>query len=124
MATFYEEMAAVAQDLLAPESEGGFGKSSAAIRRTTTTGGSPSNPTQITTDYACDVVVTKYSVMERQSSLIHATDRKVVISTKGLTITPTNADRLVIDGKACEIVQIDPVEPGDTTLIYTAQVRF
>ena len=118
MAAFdYARSKAAAERLIAR-----FGKAG-AIRRTTSTGDAWS-PTQTTTDYDCTLVVTDYTLRERESTLIGATDRKVLISTDGLTITPTNKDRLVLDGKPYEIVRIMPLEPGETVLLWEAQVTF
>ena len=83
-----------------------------------------SDDTVTTTDYACTLVVTEYSLRERESSLIGATDRKVLISTSGVSITPAVSDKLVIEGAAYPIVRIDPLSPGGTVILWAAQVTF
>lgn len=105
-----------------------FGKAG-AIRRTVTdddnsTPWDASDDSETTTDYACTLVVLDYSLRERETTLIAADDRRVLISTDGLTITPTAADLLVVNSTAREIVRLDPLEPGDTVVLWTAQVRF
>lgn len=95
-----------------------------AIRRTTMTGGDPWNPTPETNDYNCTLVVIEYSLRERESSLIGATDKKVLISPEGLTIEPTASDQVVVGGKPHEIVRVDPLDPGGTVVMWDAQTRF
>lgn len=105
------------------------------IRRTTMTGGDPWNPTPETNDYPCTLVVTEYTLKERESSLIGTSDKKVLISTEGVSIpaydndpasanAPTERDQIVIKGRAHEVVRVDPLEPGDTVVLWTCQVAF
>lgn len=99
-----------------------FGKSG-AIRRMETSG-EPWNPDLVPADYDCTLVVTDYTLRERESSMIGAKDRRVLISTEGLTITPTNSDKLRLGGVDYEIVDIWPLEPGDTVVLWEAQCTF
>lgn len=118
MAAFdYSRAKATAERLIAR-----FGKSGSIRRRTST--GDEWDPTRTLTDYDATLVVIDYSLSERSGTLIGATDRKVLISTAGLTITPTNADKLVVDGDEHEIVRIVPLEPGATVVMWEAQVTF
>lgn len=94
-----------------------------AIRRAASSGDAW-NPTQTETDYACSLCVTDYTLRERESALIAATDRKVLISTAGLTIEPTAADQVVIDGTPHEVKRIDPLKPADTVVMWVAQCVF
>lgn len=94
-----------------------------AIRRTTTTG-DPWDPVVTETDYACTLVVTEYTLRERESSLIGTTDKRVLISTKDLSIEPTEQDRVVVGGIAHEIVRVDPLNPGGTVVMWEAQCVF
>ena len=118
MAAFdYSRAKATAERLIAR-----YGKAG-AIRRTASSGDAW-NPTQTDTDHDCTLVVLDYSLRERESTLIGATDRRVLISTDGLTITPTNADKLVIGSTVHEIVRIMPLEPGPTIVLWEAQCVF
>lgn len=113
----YSKPEATAQRLIAR-----FGRAG-AIRRTADSGDAW-NPTQSATDYDCTLVVTDYSLYERASGLIGATDRKVLVSTDGVSISPTSADKLVIGSNVYEIKRVDPLEPGDTVVLWTMQVTF
>lgn len=106
-----------------------------AIRRTTMTGGDPWNPTPETNDYDCTLVVIEYSAFERQGSTIGATDKRVLISTEGVTIpaydddpdsanAPTERDQIVVGAKVHEVVRVDPLNPGGTVVMWDAQVTF
>ncbi|MCT7376811.1 hypothetical protein [Chelativorans salis] len=77
----------------------------------------------------------EYSAFERQGSSIGATDKRVLISTEGVTIpaygddpdsanAPTERDQSVVGGTAHEIVRVDPLDPGGTVVMWTAQVTF
>lgn len=94
-----------------------------AIRRTTM-GGDPWEPTPTDTDYPCTLVVMNFSLHERESTLIGATDKRVYIATEGVEIEPTNSDKIVVDGTAHEIVRISPLNPGGTVVYWEAQVSF
>lgn len=106
-----------------------------AIRRTTMTGGDLWNPTPETNDYPCILVVTEYTLGERESSLIGTSDKKVLISTEGVSVpayadapdsenAPTERDQIVIKGRVHEVVRVDPLEPGSTVVMWTLQVAF
>lgn len=100
---------------------------SAAIRRTVVTGGYPWDPgsgIDTVTDHACTLVVTEYSLHERASTMIGATDRKVLVAAEGLKITPTAADLLVIGETAYEIKRLDPLAPAGVVVMYQAQCVF
>lgn len=123
MSTFdYTKPRATAERLLAR-----FG-GAAAIRRSSTTGGSahdPSSGTTTTTDHACTLVLLEYTERERDGTLIQARDKKVLLSTEGLTIEPAASDLLVIGDNEYSIVNVDPLrpKPGGTTVMWTVQAR-
>jgi hypothetical protein len=107
-----------------------FGQPGAIRRGADTSGGDSTNgltpdsgaPTD-SSDFTCTLVVLDYSEEERASSLIEQTDRKVLISTKGLTIEPTNDDALVVGADVLQIVSVMPLAPGPVTVLWKAQAR-
>lgn len=99
-----------------------FGKAGAIVRMTES--GDPWNPGLVPVPYDVTLVVLDYSLRERESTLIGARDRRVLISTDGVTITPTNSDKLRLGGVDYEIQWIKPLEPGDTVILWDAQVTF
>jgi hypothetical protein len=112
----YSRSVATATRLLAR-----FG-TAATIRRTTNTG-EAWNPTQSTTDYACTLVVTNYTVTQINGTLIQANDRRVFVSTDGLTITPTPADVLIVGGVTLAVINVMPLKPDGTVVMYEIQAR-
>lgn len=114
MAYNYASSQATADRLIAHFGQAGV------IRRTTSTGDAW-NPTQTSTDYDCTLVVLDYSTTEKNGTLIQAKDRKVLIATDGLTIEPTDADKLVIGSAVYSIVSVKPLSPAETVILYEVQ---
>jgi len=127
-----EDWSAVAADVAAGIAEAGM---PGAIRRTVTTG-NPWEPGggQTTTDAACTLVVTEYTLRERESTLIGASDKKVLIAVP-VTLAayadnpaslnaPTPVDQVVIQGRAHAIVRVMPVAPAGVPVMWEAQVIF
>lgn len=99
-----------------------------AIRRVTGTNDpgtpwDPSDDTLTTTDYAVTLVEKEFSLRERESSLIEQGDRKVYVSTDGLTITPALSDKLVIGTDVLEIMDVERVKMSGEIMVYKLQVR-
>lgn len=95
---------------------------SGTIRRTTNTGDAW-NPTQTTKDHDCTLVVTNYSVSQIDGTLIQKNDRRVFVSTDGLTITPTPDDLIIVDGVTLAIINVLPVKPAAIVVMYEIQAR-
>lgn len=98
-----------------------FGQS-ASIRRVALSGDSWA-PTQTNTDHACTVVVLDYSHAERAGTSVQSKDRKVLVSTDGLSIEPTPADKFILGAVVYEIVTVKPLNPGGTVVLYELQAR-
>lgn len=92
------------------------------IRRLTATGPAH-DPDLAATDYACQLVVLDYEKREIDGTLVRQGDRKVYVSTEGLTISPETADQLVIGGEAWAIVSVKPLSPAGTVLFWEIQAR-
>jgi hypothetical protein len=96
-----------------------------AIRRNTAGDGDPWEPGAGTdTDHSVQLAVIDYTSRDRDGTLIQQSDRRVLISAQGLAITPTSGDQVVIGGQAYAIIDVKPLEPGGTVVMYEAQVRF
>lgn len=95
------------------------------IRRTGEPTGPDYDPTPgVETEYAARFVVTEYDSREIDGSRIRASDKKVLLSVKGLTIDPTTSDLLVEhDGSTLSIVDADPLKPAETIVLWTLQAR-
>lgn len=70
------------------------------------------------------IVMTEYRPQDRDGVLIQQTDRKVLMSAVGLSITPNpETDRLVENGNDLQIVTVTPTAPAGKAIIYELQVR-
>lgn len=116
MAFNYSKSQATAARLIAK-----FGQS--AIIRRMVNSGDPWNPVQTVTDYSCTIVELEYTAQEIDGTLIAASDKKVYISTGGLTITPAASDNLVYGGVSYSIASIKPLSPAGTVVYYEVQAR-
>lgn len=112
----YADLRATAEELIADAGQ------VAAIRRYTTTG-PDYNPTRTPQDYPITVVELFYETREIDGSLVLTTDKKVIASTAGVTITPSNDDELIIAGVAHEVVSVKPLQPGGIVLLWEIQAR-
>lgn len=117
MAKFdYARIRATAERLIAR-----FGQTGALRRTVSDT--DPFNPTQTTTDYPCTFAVLDYALKDIDGTLIKQTDQMAYLSTAGLTIAPTTTDRLIVGGAALTVVNVQPLSPAGTVLLYQLQVR-
>lgn len=116
MTSFYTTLAQVASDLISAK-----GKSSAYIRSKS---GATSDPVAGTitggtsTDTLVYAVQTKYNEQYQPGAMIQAGDKMF-----SLTSAPGLDDFLIIDGEQWKVVQVWPVQPGDTLVCAFAQVR-
>lgn len=114
----YARSAATASRLIAR-----FGQSASIVRSTAGNGPAydPGEPTETT--YACTLVVLDYTNSERDGTLILAGDKKVYLSTSGLSIEPSLADKISVNGEAHNIISIKPLNPAGTVVMYEIQIR-
>lgn len=96
--------------------------STGAIRRTTN-GGDEWAPTVTTTDYAAIICTPGYKLENRNATLIQAGDKVGLIAMKDLSITPTMADKVVIEDVAYSFVDLQPLRPAGTTVLYEFHAR-
>lgn len=117
MSAFYDRLNATAQRLIADK-----GKAASVIRITNS--GPPHAPVQSETAYPAKMVETGHqiSVSPRAYSLIQAGDILGIMSTD-IAITPATADKIVIDGQRYNFVDIKPLNPGGTVLLYEFLAR-
>lgn len=114
----YSDILATAQDLI-PE----FG-TTATLRTPGATTGDPWAPTAGTaSDTTVKVLFEEWTAAERAGGLVEMGDRKVMVSTQGVSTAPTTADKLVHGGTSYEIVNVMQAAPAGDALFYTLQVR-
>jgi hypothetical protein len=115
----YADLRETAEELIAEAGQRGV------IRRPSPTMGDPWNPTPAgdPVDDACVFVELEYAHDEIDGTLVQATDRKLLVSTAGLTAAPTPECQLVIGPLPLEIVSVKPLAPGGLVLLWEVQAR-
>lgn len=81
------------------------------------------DPVQANEDFACSLVDLDHSQAHVGDTLIQRGDRIVYLSTAGLSITPTLADKVLIGDVEHSIVDLQPLSPGGTVVFWQLQVR-
>jgi hypothetical protein len=87
------------------------------------TSGPDYDPVQTSEDFACTLVDLDHTQAHIGDTLIQRGDRMVYLSTAGLSIVPALADRLVIAGVEHAIVDVQPLSPGGTAVLWQLQAR-
>lgn len=118
MATFdYDQTKLLADRLITK-----FGQD--VIIRRYANSGTEFNPSRVPDDHSAIAVIIEYTRQEIDGTLVLATDRKALIEKGDLEIEPLLSDKFVINGKEYAMKQVDPLNPGGTVVLWTAQVRF
>lgn len=74
------------------------------------------------TSYSCTLLLSEYSLRDRQGANITARDLRALISPDAAS-DPRIGDRLQFQGKEYSIINVDAVNPGGTILMWECQVR-
>lgn len=64
------------------------------------------------------VIQTTFEKADNNGTLVQETDVLFLVSTKGVTIDPSLADRLIANGNTYQVVRIDPLQPGPETMLW------
>lgn len=88
-----------------------------AIKRTTASGPAY-DPTLTTVSYTCTLVVMDIAFDKIDGTLIEATDRMAYVSTEGLAINITTADRIEVGGVEHAIKVVRPLNPAGTVVYW------
>lgn len=98
-----------------------FGQS--GILRRTINSGTSYDPSGTSEDHACTFAVEVYRAFEVDGTRIRATDKKVLLSKGSLAIEPATSDKLLIGGVEHSIVNVEPLAPGGSAVMFTLQCR-
>jgi hypothetical protein len=117
---FYDEMAAMVTELLAPESEGGLGKTTAYIRTTSISSDPVAGTTTqgVPVDTEINAVQVDHNEKYTPGALIEDGDLFWVLD--GLA---NIEDELYVNSMLYNVVQVWPIVPGDTFVACRAQTR-
>lgn len=122
MATFYEEMAATALELI---TEFGQPVTLRDIVKGAYNPGDGSHTPDTVTERTAQGILADYTGREFQAnSLIQQGDKKLKIAAAGLASPPSLQSKVVIQGKTWSIVPpLKEINPAGTPLLYELQVR-
>lgn len=81
------------------------------------------DPTFTEENYSALAAVLDYTDREINGTLILAGDKKVFVSTEGLSITPELSDKLSIGGLVHSIMQVKPLSPAGLVVFWELQCR-
>jgi hypothetical protein len=115
MSAFYARLQSTAERLIA-----NYGKPADLIRITKT--GPAHAPVLSEQDYPAILVETGYELTLIPKTLVTVGDRFGVISTD-IEVTPQMDDKIEIDGRRYNFVDIKPLNPGGTVLLYEFLAR-
>lgn len=129
MTDIYTDMAKVAQDLLAPTSQGGIGQGTILLKRITPGTPNPTKPwepvTPQTTTQTLRGAVRGVSMRlvgsEVGGTIILASDR--VATTEAPTIDYKAGDQMVVDGKAVQVLSVEKIPAAGTTVAVKWIIR-
>ncbi|KGU41856.1 hypothetical protein [Xanthomonas citri] len=117
MSEFYDEMRAVAEELI---EEFGY---TAHLQRAGAPTGPPHNPQPgPATQHACKVVELEYSLTNRDATLVLKGDKLGLIST-AIDTVPTLSDRIVLGNDLFTFIDLQPLSPGGQVLLYEFHAR-
>jgi hypothetical protein len=122
MATFYDEMAVMALEMITE-----FGQP-VIIRATTVGEYDPETgtaPTDAITEQTAQGVLLDFTGQEFQnSSLIKQGDKKLKIAAQGLAWAPDLLNKVIVQGRTWSIVPpLKEINPAGTVILYELQVR-
>ena len=117
MSRFYNRMQATAERLIAR-----YGYATSLERDGVPTG-PPHNPQPgPVVLHACKVVEGKYSLIDRDATLVLQGDKLGLISTE-IDVAPALGDRLHLGGAVYHFVDLQPLSPGGQVLLYEFHAR-
>ena len=119
MSAFYARLLATANRLISE-----YGQPATLVRPGAITGPAydPSQGPDVLAD--CVLVDTEHSLTNRQNQAsIEVGDRMGIIAVDGLAFVPALSDRLEIGGERYNFVDVQPLNPGGTVLLYEYHVR-
>lgn len=99
-----------------------FGQPATLITMTAT-GGDPWNPVTSESETPVTVAVFDFKNSDVDGTLIQQNDKRVYLSTNGLSAVPETGNKLEVGGVRHEIISVSPLAPGGVDVRYELQVR-
>lgn len=98
-----------------------FGKPATLIQYAAGDGGDPWDPGGTVTESTITLVETSYSMTNRDDSLIQQGDKIWFVSTAGES--PAKPDEIRLDGQTYQLIDVQPLNPGGTDLMFEIHAR-
>lgn len=93
------------------------------LRRPTSTGAAYNPTPGAPEDHAVTIVVLDYKDTEVDGTRIRATDKRVLLARSDLAIAPALSDQLFIGYEPHALIEVQPLSPGGTVLMWELQAR-
>ena len=69
------------------------------------------------------LVQTVFKTVNNNGTLVEQGDVLYLVSTKGVMIDPTLANRMTVDGATYQVVRVDPLKPGPVIMLWKIHAR-
>ena len=116
MAFNYANAQATAERLIAQ-----FGQAATLTKKASS--GTAYAPTVTSTSYGVIVVIMDYRNSEIDGTVVKQGDKRIYLSTDGLTVVPATSDTITLDGAVHSVIDVRPMSPGGTVVYYEIQAR-
>lgn len=83
----------------------------------------PFDPPGPGTDYSITVVGPNFNLDNRERTLIQDATLKLLVSTDGITVAPALGQTVTVGDDIYIPVSIEPLDPGDTDMMYTVYCK-
>ena len=80
---------------------------------------------QIDNETLYDVIAaqTRFTKDHNNGTLVKQNDVLFIVSTEGVSVDPELANRIIVKGITYQVVRVDPLEPGITTMLWYVHAR-
>ncbi|MDB5490357.1 MAG: hypothetical protein JWO78_206 [Micavibrio sp.] len=68
-------------------------------------------------------LLTQFRTNQIDGEIIQASDMRILIAAKGLSLKPDNTMKVLDGDEVYQIINVTPLQPGDTAILYTVQAR-
>jgi hypothetical protein len=100
-----------------------FGKSISIRTITDTTPAKAYRPVAAAADETVQAVIEDFRERDVDGTIVQAGDRRYLIAAKDVTTAPTTASRIVDGSDELEVVNVEPIAPGGTTVVWRLHAR-
>ncbi|UXN66575.1 hypothetical protein N8E89_26170 (plasmid) [Phyllobacterium sp. A18/5-2] len=100
-----------------------FGPAGAIVRDVPGSGPEWNPGEPVPTAHTCTMAVLKFDNKDIDGTLIKASDKKVYIAPKGLSVVPATTDKPIIGAVSHTVVRVMPLNPAGINVYFEVQAR-